>query len=78
MVNKECVAINPDKANPKPSNCNGFYLGKSGYIKIPGNECNGGDEKDKQVQISCATQKVVKSSGVSGIVSGKIIGSSNN
>lgn len=80
VVNKECVPINKEKANPKPANCQGFYLGKSGYIKIPGNECNGGDEKDKQVQISCATQEVVSqgSSGVTGIVSGKIIGSSNN
>lgn len=55
MNNKECSAVDKDKANPRPKNCKGFYLGSSGYLKIPGNECNGGDEKDKQVQLSCVT-----------------------
>lgn len=47
--------MDKEKANPRPKNCNGFYLGSSGYMKIPGNDCKEGDEKDKQVQLSCVT-----------------------
>lgn len=79
MVARECEPIDKDKVNPMPAKCKGFYLGSSGYVKIPGNDCKGGDERNKQVQLSCLTrQRVDGSKSVGGIVSGKIIGSSRS
>jgi hypothetical protein len=46
MINKKCVPLN-DNVNAKPKKCSGYYLGSSGYRKIPGNDCKGGNQMDK-------------------------------
>lgn len=43
----------------KPTNCRDKYQVKSGYIKLPGNQCEGGLDKDTDIYLDCREQNKI-------------------
>ena len=52
----------PDDENElwtKPKNCKDKYQVASGYVRLPGNRCEGGLEKDSDIYLDCKEQDKV-------------------
>ena len=59
MVNGICKPDEDNNGWQKPSNCIDKYQVKSGYTKLPGNECQGGVDKDTDIYLDCKEQNKI-------------------